>query len=156
MALERELARRGSIDSAALAAATGLLQHHPALWQTVTAAAAFSTANLASVVTNAAVFTPGGADNSLVLMLAREMVGGPMGRPAPGRPLVDDWSCLRAMVAAWGEVCGPMDQYAMRHTRLLANLCNAGVAPALLAEAMRAGGHCGVEGGREAGPVRPS
>ncbi|EFJ45530.1 hypothetical protein VOLCADRAFT_38723, partial [Volvox carteri f. nagariensis] len=52
-----------------------------------------------------------------------------------GKALVDDWDCLRAMVAAWGEVYGPMDQYGMRHTRLLSNLCNAGVEPALLAAA---------------------
>ncbi|PNH07858.1 Vacuolar-processing enzyme, partial [Tetrabaena socialis] len=67
-------------------------------------------------------------------------VGAPLLLPAvaPGAalPLVDDWDCLRAMVAAWEAACGvPMDQYAMRHTRLLANLCNAGVRPEELGEA---------------------
>lgn len=61
------------------------------------------------------------------------------------QPLVDDWDCLRAMVAAWSDSCGPMaaDQYVMRHTRLLARLCNAQVPPALVAEALRGSGCSG-------------
>jgi legumain len=39
-----------------------------------------------------------------------------------------------------------MDQYAMRHTRLMANLCNARVAPAGLAAALAASGACGGAG----------
>jgi legumain len=53
-----------------------------------------------------------------------------MSRPLPGRegkPLVESWECLRGAVATYTRVCGPMDQYAMKHTRLFANLCNAGL-----------------------------
>ncbi|KAG2427725.1 hypothetical protein HXX76_012050 [Chlamydomonas incerta] len=69
------------------------------------------------------------------------------------QPLVDDWDCLRAMVAAWSDSCGPMaaDQYAMRHTRLLARLCNAHVAPALVAEALSISG-CGIASSSPGGP----
>ncbi|KAG2452806.1 hypothetical protein HYH02_003035 [Chlamydomonas schloesseri] len=72
---------------------------------------------------------------------------GAQGEEEEARPLVDDWDCLRAMVAAWSDSCGPMaaDQYAMRHTRLLARLCNAHVPPALVAEALRGSG-CGAAG----------
>lgn len=80
-------------------------------------------------------------------VLAAQLTHGSMGRVS-GQPVVDDWGCLRAMVAAWSDTCGPMDQYGMRHTRLLANLCNAGVAPGQLQGALReaaagAGGLCG-------------
>lgn len=81
-------------------------------------------------------------------VLAAQLTHGSMGRLS-GQPVVDDWGCLRAMVAAWADTCGPMDQYGMRHTRLLANLCNAGVDPGLLPGALReaaavgAGGLCG-------------
>eukprot|EP00887_Chlorella_sp_A99_P007632 scaffold20.g7632.t1 len=57
---------------------------------------------------------------------------------APGLPLVDDWGCLRGMVDAWEEACGPLDQYGMRHTRAFANLCNAGLAPPALRAAAAA------------------
>ena len=75
-----------------------------------------------------------GADNSLGLQLSAGAVALLVGSPLPGRgaglPLVDDWACLHAMVDEWQRSCGggaPMDQYAMRHTRFLANLCNAGL-----------------------------
>lgn len=55
-------------------------------------------------------------------------------RPA-GLPLVDDWNCLRGMVAAWQQALGPLDQYGMQHTRTFANLCNIGVPPQLLSQA---------------------
>lgn len=64
-------------------------------------------------------------------------------RPGSGRPLVDDWACLRAMVDTWTAMCGPMDQYAMRHTRFFSNLCNSGVLPQQLGEALGASGVCG-------------
>jgi len=34
---------------------------------------------------------------------------------------------VQAMVAAWEDSCGPLDQYGMQHSRTFANLCNAGV-----------------------------
>lgn len=56
--------------------------------------------------------------------------------PAPcSEALVDDWDCLRGMVNAWCAVCGPLDQYGMRHTRAFANLCNLGVTPDALGTA---------------------
>lgn len=59
--------------------------------------------------------------------------------PRPeGAALVDDWQCLRGMVAAWGAACGELDQYGMRHSRAFANLCNAGVPPAALGAAAAA------------------
>jgi legumain len=45
------------------------------------------------------------------------------------------------MVAAWEVACGPLGQYGMRHTRALANLCNAGLGPGAVAEAL-GGGVC--------------
>ena len=33
-------------------------------------------------------------------------------------------------VAAYVEECGALTQYGMRHTRLMANMCNAGLVPA--------------------------
>ena len=71
-------------------------------------------------------------------------------RPAAGRgkgaPVVDDWRCLRGMVAAWERACGPLGDYGMRHARLLANLCNARVAPGELARALGDAGACGGDG----------
>jgi legumain len=46
------------------------------------------------------------------------------------------------MVAAWEGSCGRMDQYAMRHTRLMANLCNGGARPEELASALEGAGAC--------------
>jgi legumain len=44
-----------------------------------------------------------------------------------GRPLVDDWDCLKSMVRSFEERCGPLTQYGMKHMRSVANICNAGV-----------------------------
>lgn len=38
----------------------------------------------------------------------------------------------QGMVGAWDAECGKLDQYGMQHTRAFSNLCNAGVAPAVL------------------------
>ncbi|GBF90083.1 hypothetical protein Rsub_02791 [Raphidocelis subcapitata] len=74
---------------------------------------------------------------------AEALVGGAAaaGRRA-GAAVVDDWGCLRAMVAAWEGACGQMDQYAMRHTRLLANLCNGGARAGELGAALEGAGAC--------------
>ena len=68
-----------------------------------------------------------------------------------GVPLVESWGCLKAMVASWTAArCGVrLGDYGMRHTRLLANLCNAGVDPAAVGSALRdaGGGSGGEEGG---------
>ncbi|XP_010526069.1 PREDICTED: vacuolar-processing enzyme gamma-isozyme-like [Tarenaya hassleriana] len=47
-------------------------------------------------------------------------------RPA-GQPVVDDWSCLKAMVRAYEKHCGSLSQYGMKQMRSIANICNAGV-----------------------------
>ena len=39
----------------------------------------------------------------------------------------EDGLALQAIVAAWEQSCGPLDQYGMQHSRTFANLCNAGV-----------------------------
>lgn len=41
---------------------------------------------------------------------------------------------LQAMVGAWERGCGRMSEYAMQYTRTFANLCNAGVPVASLAD----------------------
>lgn len=80
-----------------------------------------------------------------VLITVVQQVNGPMGRPSIGKPLVDDWECLRAMVGAWESTCGKLDQYGMKHSRLFANLCNHGVAPAHLASTLRLLPSCSIE-----------
>ncbi|KAJ9523778.1 hypothetical protein QJQ45_019971 [Haematococcus lacustris] len=77
--------------------------------------------------------------------LARELQYGHMGRPNPHQPLVDSWDCLRGMVRAYEVRCGRMDQYSMRHTRLFANLCNAGLQPAQLGAGLAAVSACSVQ-----------
>ncbi|XWS17660.1 hypothetical protein CRYUN_Cryun33cG0086700 [Craigia yunnanensis] len=55
-------------------------------------------------------------------------------RPA-GRPLVDDWKCLKKMVRTFETHCGSLAQYGMKHMRSLANVCNAGIQTEKMAEA---------------------
>jgi legumain len=57
--------------------------------------------------------------------LMNEIIPEPSGTEA----LVSDWECLRAMVKAWSAAYGPLDQYAMKHTRVFANLCNLHINP---------------------------
>ncbi|MED6182157.1 hypothetical protein PIB30_026013 [Stylosanthes scabra] len=47
-------------------------------------------------------------------------------RPA-GKPLVDDWDCLKTMVRTFETHCGSLSQYGMKHMRTFANICNAGI-----------------------------
>ena len=42
-----------------------------------------------------------------------------------GGALMQDWKCLRAYVQAYEQTCGQLSTYAARHTRTMANLCNA-------------------------------
>ncbi|KAL6533988.1 hypothetical protein OROHE_013821 [Orobanche hederae] len=55
-------------------------------------------------------------------------------RPA-GKPLVDDWSCLKSLVRTFEAYCGSLSQYGMKHMRSFANICNAGVKTEQMAEA---------------------
>jgi hypothetical protein len=45
--------------------------------------------------------------------------------PGKKQALVDNWNCLRQYVAAYEVHCGVLTTYAARHTRTMANLCNA-------------------------------
>ncbi|MQL80215.1 hypothetical protein Taro_012674, partial [Colocasia esculenta] len=44
-----------------------------------------------------------------------------------GKPLVDDWSCLKTMVRIFETHCGSLSQYGMKHMRGIANICNEGI-----------------------------
>ncbi|KAJ7570670.1 hypothetical protein O6H91_01G130800 [Diphasiastrum complanatum] len=55
-------------------------------------------------------------------------------RPA-GKPLVDDWNCLKDMVSKFEASCGPLAQYGMKHMRTFANFCNAGITADTMASA---------------------
>jgi legumain len=44
-----------------------------------------------------------------------------------GGQLMKEWDCLRSYVAAYEQTCGTLTSYAARHTRVMANLCNAGL-----------------------------
>ncbi|XP_044462854.1 vacuolar-processing enzyme-like [Mangifera indica] len=55
-------------------------------------------------------------------------------RPA-GQPLVDDWDCLKSLVRTFETHCGSLSQYGMKHMRSIANICNAGIHKAKMAEA---------------------
>ncbi|TVU50416.1 hypothetical protein EJB05_01787, partial [Eragrostis curvula] len=47
-------------------------------------------------------------------------------RPA-GKPLTEDWGCLKSLVRTYEAHCGSLGQYGMKHMRAFANICNAGV-----------------------------
>ncbi len=49
---------------------------------------------------------------------------------------MDSWHCLRSMVGAWEARCGALGDYVMQHTRLMANLCNAGLGVDALLDAV--------------------
>ena len=44
-----------------------------------------------------------------------------------GRPVVDNWACLKSMVRTFEKHCGSLSQYGMKHMRAMANICNAGI-----------------------------
>ncbi|MQL80220.1 hypothetical protein Taro_012671 [Colocasia esculenta] len=55
---------------------------------------------------------------------------------AAGKPLVDDWGCLRRTVRIFEKYCGPLKQYGMKHTRAFANICNAGISKRVISAAV--------------------
>ncbi|MFS7927555.1 putative legumain protein [Helianthus anomalus] len=55
-----------------------------------------------------------------------------------GRPLVDDWDCLKSMVRTFETHCGSLTLYGMKHTRTFANMCNNGVSKDAMDEASTA------------------
>lgn len=54
------------------------------------------------------------------------MVTHHMDRPGSGKPVVDDFDCLRGMMNHWEEKCGRVTDYSMKYSRTFANLCNDG------------------------------
>ncbi|KAH7574316.1 hypothetical protein JRO89_XS03G0281500 [Xanthoceras sorbifolium] len=52
-----------------------------------------------------------------------------------GKPLVDDWDCLKSLVRTFEMHCGSLSQYGMKHMRSVANICNAGIQKDKMAEA---------------------
>ncbi|KAF3574079.1 hypothetical protein F2Q69_00062592 [Brassica cretica] len=71
-------------------------------------------------------------DNS-VLLIGKLLFGiseGPavLNKVRPcGKPLVDDWDCLKTLVRAFEKHCGSLSQYGLKHMRSIANICNAGI-----------------------------
>ncbi|XP_071696360.1 vacuolar-processing enzyme-like isoform X2 [Rutidosis leptorrhynchoides] len=41
-----------------------------------------------------------------------------------GKPLVDDWECLKSLVRVYETHCGGLTEYGMKHMRAFANICN--------------------------------
>ncbi|KAG6391211.1 hypothetical protein SASPL_148964 [Salvia splendens] len=52
-----------------------------------------------------------------------------------GKPLVEDWSCIKTMVRTFEARCGALSQYGMKHMRAFANICNQGVEIEAMTEA---------------------
>jgi hypothetical protein len=132
-ALRADMDARRAVDVAARRAARVLLRGDEAEVGSLLLAKA-AAANVAAINSTTEDETP--------LERALLRAEGPFAIPtSPDRPVVDDWDCLRAMVQAWGaqrqargcssvggEGGGPaLGQYTMRHTRLMAALCNHGV-----------------------------
>ncbi|GAB4854369.1 hypothetical protein Ancab_022955 [Ancistrocladus abbreviatus] len=44
-----------------------------------------------------------------------------------GKPLVDDWDCLKTTVKIYTSHCGPLSTYGKKYMRAFANICNAGI-----------------------------
>ncbi|CAI9111838.1 OLC1v1012161C2 [Oldenlandia corymbosa var. corymbosa] len=55
-------------------------------------------------------------------------------RPA-GQPLADDWACLKSLVRTFETHCDSLSRYGMKHTRTIANICNAGITKEQMTEA---------------------
>eukprot|EP00210_Caulerpa_lentillifera_P002435 g2333.t1 len=54
----------------------------------------------------------------------------------PDEPVVNDWDCLRGMVAAWEDKCGRLNSYSGQYSRTFVNLCNAMVSPMAFKESI--------------------
>ncbi|CAN8320111.1 unnamed protein product [Cochlearia groenlandica] len=81
-------------------------------------------------------------DNSVVL-IGKTLFGvyeGPavLNKVRPsGKPLVDDWDCLKTMVRAFERHCGSLSQYGIKHMRSIANICNEGIHTEQMEDASR-------------------
>lgn len=52
-----------------------------------------------------------------------------------GKPIVDDWGCLKSMVRVYETHCGSLTEYGMKHMRAFANICNNKVSEANMSSA---------------------
>ncbi|GJW89061.1 vacuolar-processing enzyme [Tanacetum coccineum] len=52
-----------------------------------------------------------------------------------GKPIVDDWGCLKSMVRVYETHCGSLTEYGMKHMRAFANICNNKVSEGNMASA---------------------
>lgn len=52
-------------------------------------------------------------------------------------PVVEDWDCFKGAIQAFQAECMPLKEYGMKHTRTLANLCDAGMTVQQIGEASR-------------------
>ncbi|KAK9843400.1 hypothetical protein WJX81_000515 [Elliptochloris bilobata] len=111
---------RRAVDEAARGTMAALLSQ-PAVLAALQAKYAY-----VNLLLPAAALQDSNAAAEVAAPVVEQFVSAPLPRAA-GLPLVDDWSCLRAMVGAWEAGCGKLDQYGMQYTRLFANLCNAGI-----------------------------
>jgi legumain len=122
-ALQAETAKRAKVDADVRAAVKHLLSQ-PAVLSNLKEKYAGSNLILPELASN--------GNAALAEPIVEQFVSAPLPR-TPGLALVDDWDCLRAMMGAWKEQCGQLDQYGMQYSRLFANLCNAGVSTETLA-----------------------
>ncbi|KAI7749641.1 hypothetical protein M8C21_016624 [Ambrosia artemisiifolia] len=67
-----------------------------------------------------------GSDNSFMILNSLR---------AQGKPIVDDWGCLKSMVRVYETHCGALTEYGMKHMRAFANICNNKVTEAAMASA---------------------
>jgi legumain len=125
-ALNAETSKRAKIDADVRSAMRDLLTH-PAVLTTLHEK--YSNSNL--LLPALASGSNGASD--VAAPIVEQFVSSPLPRAA-GLALVDDWDCLRAMMGAWQDVCGPLDQYGMQYSRLFANLCNAGIPVATMTQ----------------------
>jgi legumain len=123
-ALHAETDKRLRIDKG-IRNAVGQLLRRPAVLASFQATYAAEPAVLAALPSNEVLDRPLLKDQ---LPITEQIVTVALPRTI-GRPVVDDWDCLKAMVSTWESACGQLDQYGMQHTRTFANLCNAGVNP---------------------------
>ncbi|KAF8007650.1 hypothetical protein BT93_K1598 [Corymbia citriodora subsp. variegata] len=43
------------------------------------------------------------------------------------QPVVDDWDCFKTFVRTYEQYCGRLSEYGKQYTKVMANMCNAGV-----------------------------
>ncbi|CAK0784835.1 hypothetical protein CVIRNUC_008040 [Coccomyxa viridis] len=120
-ALHAEVDKRDAVDSNIRSSVWALLQQPAVLAQLQ---AKYANTNL--LLPTEQLLGNSGEAAEIQAPIVEQFVSAPLPRDEK-LALVDDWNCLRAMVAAWEGSCGTLDQYGMQHSRTFANLCNAGV-----------------------------